>query len=90
MYASRCADDLEGLASHELEDQLLTLNAHITAAVYRFLMPVRTAGCRHAGEANALADRFVDAVEYQHAQVHVEIGGAAVSLHEGDDTPSIG
>ena len=41
------------------------------------------AGCRHEVEANALADRFVDAVEYQHVQVHVEIGGTAVSLHEG-------
>ena len=46
MYASRCADDLDCLPSQELEDQLLTLNAHITAAVYRFLMLARTLDAR--------------------------------------------
>ena len=48
MDASRFTDSLEDLPSHELEDQLLTLNAHITAAVYRFLMVVRTLDARMA------------------------------------------
>ena len=48
MDASRFADDLEDLPSHELEDQLLALNAHITAAVYRFLMLVRALDARMA------------------------------------------
>ena len=48
MDASRFSDDLDSLPSHELEDQLLTLNAHITAAVYRFLMLVRTLDARVA------------------------------------------
>ena len=48
MNASCFADDLEDLPSYELEDQLLTLNAHITAAVYRFLMLVRTLDARMA------------------------------------------
>ena len=46
MNASRISDDLDSLPSHELEDQLLTLNAHITAAVHRFLMRVRTLDAR--------------------------------------------
>ena len=48
MDASRFTDSLEDLPSHELEDQLLTLNAHITAAVYRFLILVRTLDTRMA------------------------------------------
>ena len=48
MDASCFADDLDSLPSHELEDQLLTLNAHITAAVYRFLILVRTLDARMA------------------------------------------
>ena len=41
---------------------------------------------RHRGETNALADRFVHAIVHQHVQMHIEVGGAAVTLNEGNYT----
>ena len=48
MGTSCLSDDLDSLPSRELKDQLPTLNAHITAALYRFLILVRTLDARMA------------------------------------------
>ena len=48
MGTSCLSDDLDSLPSRELKDQLLTLNAHITAAPYRVLILVRTIDARIA------------------------------------------
>ena len=61
MNASRFADDLEDLPSHELEDQLLTLNAHISSGVS---LPDAGAhpGCTHGlgGRRHALNGALVE------------------------------